>query len=158
MDKLKNARIRFSFASFLESNGLRSTPERNHILDVALSLRGRFSAADLIAACMADPDSFRVSRATVFNTLTLLEKAGIVRRVALDRRVSYEVIRQSLQQKARQHLVCTGCGKVQRLQAPLLSAWVERQSYRDFLPAADSAVLTVQGLCNKCRRKNRAKT
>ncbi len=157
MDKLKNARLRFSFVSYLEANGLRSTPERNHVLNVVLTMRGRFSASDLLSACMADPDSFRVSRATVFNTLGLLEKSGVLRRVALDRHVSYEVIRQNMQLKARQQLVCSGCGKVQRLQAPMLSAWVERQSYRDFLPSGDTAVLTVNGLCNKCRRRNRLK-
>ncbi len=161
MDKEKHdARLRFAFASFLSANGLRFTPERNHILNVALSFRRAFSSVELCNACLAD-DSMRVSRATVFNSLPLLERAGLLRRIAFDRTVSYEVIRQKLQLRARQHLVCTECGKVRRLQAPMLSAWVGSQTYRDFFPAPESAVLTLQGLCGKCRRnkqKNHKKT
>ncbi|MDE6145629.1 MAG: transcriptional repressor [Muribaculaceae bacterium] len=157
MDKKKqNARLRYTFATYMGANGLRCTPEREHTLNVILGFRGRFSAAELLDACSGD-ESMRVSRATVFNTLPLLEKAGIIRRMAHDRRVTYEVVRQSMQLKARQHLVCTDCGKVQRLQAPLLSVWVGHQSYRDFVPQPDSAVLYVDGLCNKCRRKTRIK-
>lgn len=158
MDKVKqNARLRFSFASFLEANGLRCTPEREFTLDVILGLRGRFTATQLLDACNG-ADGMRVSRATVFNTLPLLEKAGIIRRMAHDRSVAYEVVRQSLQLKARQHLVCSECGKVRHLQAPLLSAWVEHQAYRDFTPRPESAVLYVYGLCDKCRRKSRSIT
>lgn len=157
MDKKKqNARLRYTFATYLAANGLRCTPEREQTLGNVLDFSGRFSAGELLDACN-ESDGLRVSRATVFNTLPLLEKAGIVRRMAHDRKVTYEVIRQGMQLKARQHLVCSDCGKVQRLQAPLLSAWVEHQSYRDFAPQPDSAVLYVYGLCNKCRRKNRTK-
>lgn len=155
MDKVKqNARLRYSFATYLAANGLRCTPEREHTLDVILDMRGRFTALQLLDSCLAK-DDMRVSRATVFNTLPLLEKAGILRRMAHDRKVSYEVIRQNLQLKARQHLVCSECGKVRRLQAPLLSVWIERQPYRDFAPQPESAVLYLYGLCSKCRRKNR---
>ena len=96
MDKEKHdARLRFAFASFLSANALRFTPERSHILNVALSFRRAFSALELLEACQ-DDDSMRVSRATVFNSLPLLERAGIIRRIAFDRTVSYEVIRQKL--------------------------------------------------------------
>ena len=157
MDKVKqNARLRYTFATYMAESGLRCTQERERILETVLGLRGRFNATMLLDACSGG-EGIRVSRATVFNTLPLLEKSGIVRRMAHDRKVTYEVIRQSMQLKARQQLVCTECGKVQRLQAPLLTAWVEHQSYRDFVPQADSAVLYVYGLCNKCRRKTRTK-
>lgn len=157
MDKVKqNARLRYTFASYLDANGLRSTPEREHVLDVVLGFRGRFASSELLEACRVD-ESMRVSRATVFNALPLMEKAGIVRRMVYDRNVSYEVVRQNMQLKARQHLVCSDCGRIQRLQAPLLSAWIDRQNYRDFFPNPDSAVLTVYGQCGKCRRKNRIK-
>lgn len=157
MDKVKqNARLRYSFATFLAANGLRCTPERDHVLKIALGFRGRFGASELVEACRTS-DSMRVSRATVFNSLPLMEKAGIMRRVVVDREISYEVIRQGMQLKARQNLVCTECGRIRRLQAPLLAAWVENQGYRDFFPQPDSALLTVHGLCGKCRRKTRIK-
>lgn len=158
MDKEKHdARLRFAFASYLSANGLRFTPERSHILKVVLTFTRTFGSVELWEACKAD-DSMRVSRATVFNSLSILERAGILRRIAFDRTVSYEVIRQKLQLRARQHLVCSECGKVRRLQAPLLAEWVGCQSYRDFFPAPESAVLTVNGLCGKCRRKKSKKS
>ena len=157
MDKVKqNARLRYTFATYMAESGLRCTHERERILEIVLGLRGRFNAVALLDACSSG-DGIRVSRATVFNTLPLLEKSGIIRRMAHDRKVTYEVVRHNVQMKARQQLVCTECGKVHRLQAPLLTAWVAHQSYRDFTAQPDSAVLYVYGLCNKCRRKTKMK-
>lgn len=155
MDAVKiNTRLRSTFASWLADNGKRCTPERMRVLDVALSLPVRFEAESLVAACESDSE-LRVSRATVFNCLPLLERAGLLRRTSHDRHVTYETVRQTLQLKARQHLICTDCGKVQRLQAPLLAAFIAKQTYRDFTPRPESSMAYIYGLCNKCRRKMR---
>lgn len=153
MDRIRqNAKLRLTFADYLTSSGLRITPSRMRILDIALSQSGRFKPQRVLdEGLQAGPE--RVSRATVFNTLPLLEEAGIVRRLAHDREVTYEVIRQSVQLKARQQLVCRRCGKVQRLQAPKLAAWLGQLPFRDFTPDVDSAMLYLQGLCSKCRRE-----
>lgn len=155
MDRIKqNAKLRLTFADYLSANGYRNTPSRMWILDVVLAQSGRFAPQILLNEC-TEAGVTRVSRATVFNTLPLLEEAGIVRRLAHDREVTYEVIRQTMQLKARQQLVCRQCGKVQRLQAPKLAAWLGQLPFRDFTPDVDSAMLYLQGLCSKCRRAAR---
>lgn len=152
MDRIKqNAKLRLTFADYLTASGLRNTPSRMWVLDKVLAQPGRFAMHQMLLECER-PGATRVSRATVFNTMPLLEKAGIVRRMAHDREVTYEVLRQGVQMKARQQLVCRQCGKTQRLQAPKLAAWLSQLPFRDFTPDPDSAMLYLQGLCSKCRR------
>lgn len=158
MDKVKQqAKVRYTFAAHLAANGQRCTPERLRVLDATLSLKGRFSAQALVDLCTVkgEGDLIAVSRATVFNTLPKLEAAGIIRRLAHDRDIIYEMVRPQVRPRCRQHLVCRQCGKVKRLEAPLLSAWVERQTFRDFHPEADSGVLYIYGLCSRCHRQQR---
>lgn len=157
MDKVKqHTRMRYAFAAHLAANGLRCTPERLRVLEVSLSLKGRFTSLQLVEHCAQPQDeAIAVSRATVFNTLPHLESSGIVRRLAHDREITYEVVGSKKTQKGRQHLVCRQCGKARRLEAPLLSAWVEHQTFRDFHPEADSSVLYIYGLCSRCQRLNR---
>ena len=142
-------------ATYLSDRGLRCTPERILVLDTALDFRAPFTPRQLSEALEGRTDSLKVSRATMFNTLRLLTEAKLLLRTAHDRTVSYDVLRPNVRRQGRQHLVCTGCGKVRRLQAPALDAWIQHQAYRDFVPHADQAVLYVYGECAKCRRKRR---
>ena len=69
--------VRQIFTEYLNANGHRKTPERYAILDTIYSIDGHFDI-DTLYSLMADQENFRVSRATLYNTIILLINARLV--------------------------------------------------------------------------------
>jgi len=70
------------FRRKLKAEGLKYTPERARILDAVVGRDGLFEADELLVAVKAG--GFRVSKATVYRTIRLLQEAGIIQRVLFD--------------------------------------------------------------------------
>ncbi|MEM7623754.1 MAG: transcriptional repressor [Planctomycetota bacterium] len=75
------------FRRHLKNDGQKYTPERAHILDTIIELDGVFEVETLLARVR--DTGFRVSKATIYRTLKLLEDAGIVELVPFDREQSH---------------------------------------------------------------------
>jgi len=96
------------FTAYLERRELRKTPERFAILEEIYSRPGHFDVEELHLA-MQDK-KFRVSRATVYNTLELLEDCFLVTRHQFGKNMSqYE---KSYPNRQHDHLICTDCHRV----------------------------------------------
>jgi Fur family transcriptional regulator, ferric uptake regulator len=67
------------FRRKLKAEGLKYTPERARILDAIVRMDGLFEAEELLAAVRTG--GFRVSKATVYRTIRLLQDAGIIQRI-----------------------------------------------------------------------------
>lgn len=70
------------FRRKVKAEGLKYTPERARVLDAVVRIDGVFDAEELVDSLKASTS--RVSKATVYRTLRLLQDAGIVQRVMLD--------------------------------------------------------------------------
>ncbi len=70
------------FRRRLKAEGLKYTPERAQILDAILSMDDVFQADRLLESMKGQ--GFRVSRATVYRTIKLLEDAKILQQVLVD--------------------------------------------------------------------------
>lgn len=70
------------FRRHLRSVGQKYTPERAQILDMLVRLDDLFEADQLLAAVKAQ--GFRVSKATIYRTIKLLQDAGIIQKVFVD--------------------------------------------------------------------------
>lgn len=132
-----------AFTQFLNSRKLRKTPERFAILHKALEINSHFEVDMLHLAI--EKDGYHVSRATVYNTVLLLEEAGILRKNAFGGGSSiYEVARDN-----HIHLVCKRCGKIREIDNKHIESEVLHLKTEGFYPA--NFAITIFGLCSDCQ-------
>lgn len=76
-DKTKEI-VRQKLTQYLEAEGHRKTPERYAILDKIYSTNEHFDVDSLYD--IMSQSEYRVSRATIYNTVDLLVDAGLIRK------------------------------------------------------------------------------
>jgi Fur family ferric uptake transcriptional regulator len=106
------------FRRYLHGEKLKFTPERAMILDAVLRKTGLFEPEQL--AMDLKQLGHRVSRATVYRTLSHLQDAGILKQVFFDNKRSYyEVIAGG---QTNDYLICVSTGKVIEFSSARLQA------------------------------------
>jgi Fur family ferric uptake transcriptional regulator len=96
------------FRRYLHQTKLKFTPERAMILDAVLRKEGLFEPEGLIDHLKTL--AHKVSRATVYRTLSHLQDAGILKQIFFDNKQSYyEVI---AGRQTNDYLICVATGKV----------------------------------------------
>ena len=152
-DKNVKETVRQIFTEYLETNGHRKTPERFAILDTIYSINGHFDI-DMLYSQMMNQENFRVSRATLYNTIILLMDAKLVIKHLFGNSSQYE---KSFNIETHHHLICTQCGKVTEFQNETLNAAIANTKLNRFQMSHYS--LYIYGICSKCAwAKRRKKT
>lgn len=129
------------------SHGCRWTSQRQLIVATAFATHDHFTAEELLERCRRrDPN---VSRATVYRTLSVLEKAGFVE--GLDTGDGSRRFEHVLGHEHHDHMVCTACGAILEFRDEQLE---ERQlaaaRRKGFL--VESHSLRLYGRCRACQR------
>lgn len=132
---------------YLERNHKRRTPERYAILDAAMDLKSPFALEELERRVEAG--SFRVSKATVYNAMTLFADAGLCRKVRLDGRADRWEMADAAAGNLKVRLVCSRCGKVRELKDSELARLLSLKRFTSFSPTFFE--LYVSGTCSRCR-------
>lgn len=140
-------KVRVILDNYLESNHHRKTPERYAILDAVYSLKGHFTLDDLGA--LLEKKHFRVSRATLYNTMHLFIELRLVMRHSLVSGVKYEACYSSKDNHI--HQVCTVCGMVTEIYAPAVTEAVNETKLMRF--RKDTYALYIYGVCSSCQAK-----
>lgn len=107
-----------TFEKFLANGHYRSTSERFMVLDAVLNRVGHFNADELYAAMVVGRQ--RISRATVYSTLELLEKAALITKHNFRGDRSYYEI--GFDEPHHDHLICVKCGHITEFVHPQLLA------------------------------------
>lgn len=139
-------KVKQILTEYLQRNGHRKTPERYAILDTIYTMNGHFDIEDLYSY-MADKERFRVSRATLYNTILLLINAGLVIKHQFGNSSQYE---RSYNNETHHHMICTSCGKVSEFEDDNLKLAISQKKLRGF--NATHYSLYIYGLCSKCAK------
>lgn len=128
----------------LEAGGLRCTTQRYAVMAFLVDHTGHPTAAEIFEAVnRVDP---RSSRATTYNNLRDLVKAGLVREVAVEGRAA----RFDAKDMRHHHFICDRCGNVEDVE------WydVPKPGSRSLgKRIVRECQLIFRGLCTKCAQR-----
>jgi len=114
MSETINQQVKLIFTAYLEKNTHRKTPERFAILDEIYTHNKHFDVDELYL--LMKNRNYRVSRATVYNTLDLLLDSGLVKKHQFGQNIAqYE---RSYGYMQHDHLICLQCRDVKEFCDP----------------------------------------
>jgi len=144
---VKHATIRHRFEQYLRSKKLKFTAQRDLIFEQAFQTHEHFTA-DTLHAWLSG-EGAKVSRATVYRTLRLLEEGGFIESLDTGRgELVYEHI---LGHSHHDHLVCLDCGKIEEFRNEVIEQLQEETAEsRGFTLVHHT--LRLEGYCRACAR------
>ena len=145
---MSNELAKENFRKFLKENSYRNTPERFEVLDVILNKDGHFDADDLFVNLKTI--NSKVSRATVYNTLDILQECGIVSRYRFGENHSkYE---KTFGRPQHDHLICLECGDIiEFIDERIIK--IQKTVCKENNFTQTSSTFQIFGLCHKCQIK-----
>ena len=145
-------KVKQIFSAYLEQHSHRKTPERFAILDQIYSQKGHFEIESLYEKMKKK--NYRVSRATLYNTMDLLLACNLVRKHQFGKNLAQ--FEKSHEFKQHDHLICTECGKVMEFCDPRLQNIKSTVGeILDFDVMHHS--LNLYGVCSSCKSLNKSK-
>jgi len=135
----------------LTSRGLRLTHQRRTILSVVETAKQHLDATEILRqARRIDPG---IDRVTVYRTLKLLKRYGLVDELDLMHMQGEKHYYERRPQRDHIHMACLRCGKIIELESELFDR-LKGQIQRDSKFQIVVSRLEIGGHCSDCRRRS----
>jgi len=139
------ARLRTAFDEFARRRGLKSTRQRDTIVDVFSRAGGHITVSELLDKVRRK--NARVGYATVYRTLRLLCEAGL----ADERHFGQGLARYERAGGGHHdHLICTSCGRVEEFENPAIEE-LQDEVARTHRFRVVSHKHEIYGICARCQ-------
>ena len=132
--------------TYIDDNSLRHTSERLTILSAVCELK-QFSMDDLRYALTG----IHISRATIYNTLELMEKADIVRKIEKEFGVRTGYYELAFLGSSSVQIICQRCGRISKIKDTTIQRMLGDKRFTNFIP--ERYTIHIYGTCKVCRRK-----
>jgi Fur family ferric uptake transcriptional regulator len=127
----------------LHERGLRMTPQRQLVLDAVRAL-GHATPEQVCAQVQREAPAVNIT--TVYRSLDLLERLGVVRHTHL----GHGAPNYSVHEHEHVHLVCHGCGAVTEVPRDVMTGLAERLATETGF-ALDVTHVALSGHCRDCQ-------
>jgi Fur family ferric uptake transcriptional regulator len=133
------------FTDYLAENGLKSTPNRELILETFLDNEGHRSVEDIYHAVREEDP--RIGYTTVYRTMKLLASCGLAREIDLaDGITRYEHL---FNHQHHDHMICMDCGASIEFLDPEIESLQDAASEQMGFKVVDHK-LQIYGVCRDC--------
>jgi Fur family ferric uptake transcriptional regulator len=135
------------FEEYLQARGKRITQQRRILVEQIASRHEHFDADQLLLDLARESAGRKVSRPTVYRTLTEMVEAGLLRKMVLGGRAVYE---HDYGYPQHDHLHCTECNKLIEFSSDELLK-IQDAVARQHQFRVTGHRLIISGICSQCR-------
>ncbi len=137
------------FREYLATQGMRLTHERSVIVEDVFSQHEHFDTDQIVERLTPGKTGRRVSRASVYRTVGLLEEAGLIRKVA--RNNERDVYEHDYGYPRHDHFICDRCDNLIEFENDRVAELIEELA-RETGFRMTGHRLEVYGICQECSR------
>jgi Fur family ferric uptake transcriptional regulator len=143
---------RYNLLDEVEAQGVRLTAQRRALIETIQEATSHLDAASLLS--LARQRDSRIDRATVYRTIEMLKKLGLIDELDLMHMNGEKHYYEVRTQKDHLHLTCLECGSVKEFTTPTFER-LKREISRE--NAFDIQVIRLEagGLCSVCVEKRK---
>ncbi len=143
------AEAKAGFKNFLASKDLKLTTEREKILEVVFAIKHHIDVAQIYDQARARFRDARISLATIYRTIPLLEEVGFLKSFHSkgDQKL-YECVYGIAH---HDHIICVRCGAISEFSCDSIEEEQHRVAKRLGYKLTDHR-LELFGICNKCQQ------